>query len=662
METVVKIRKYRTLEPKNSEFFTSDSSKNVQFTLSDLAKSGLEPDDMDIYPTSVVNLADGAIAGYQIPYYDLKGQILKSSDNFLTMYRTKFDYPSGLKGSKYPKYLGPSAEYLGKNGLPTSIPYISPKIHLMVSDELIIAEGEKKTAAIIKILSLPAIGIGGCQMWRDPDGSGNIHPWILQLLENRGIKVVKIVPDGDVLRYDICTAYGTLAFNLKRAGYTVNIIHTPDKIDACLVNWGSTSSDNFLALQCLHPDDLVQSPKSLISAYNLAFKTDSKGSATVHQHTSNIMALMERHKAFPEIWLNQDSNTIMIGEESSEPNLTNMRIANYFQYNLGFDKVNSRTIHDCVLSLARGNKKSPFLDWIQNQEWDGTARLDKWLSTHWGVVESPYSNEVGAKWLISACARLDKPGTKIDWMMIVIGPQGVGKTTMPEMFFGKENSLPLYGDQNDKDLHMLMHSRLCIGFDELDSFSKKEASTLKAMITRSEDAFRPPYGQVVEKFPRRFTLYGCGNRYEFIQHDPSGYRRYAVIEVGQLLDFNGLEQNRAQLWAEAWYRYNKGCKFWEVENASVNAEKYVVPNLLEDRVLNWIENERVSKHAHTIKDGKFWFSMTSLMHGIGMEDDVKNTNVTRDIAGIIRKLGATSTNTSGPNGRRGRWYILALDL
>jgi virulence-associated protein E len=658
METVVKMRKYRTLEPKNVEFFTTDASKNVKFTLDDLARSGLQPEDMDIYPTSVINLADGAVAGYQIPYYDLKGQILKDKDNYPTMWRTKFEYPTGVKG---PKYLGPSTEALGKCQLPPSIPYIPPQIHRMESNELIIAEGEKKTASIIKLLQLPAIGIGGCQMWRDPDGSGNTHPWILELLRCRNTTSIIIVPDGDIARYDISTAYGTLSRALEYAGFKVQILHPPGKIDDLLVQWGSDRIVNWAEIPKRSPSDLVQSTKSLITRYSLSFKTDAKGNPTVHQHTSNIMRLMEEHPAFPKVWLNQDNNTVMIGEEKSEPNRTDMDLANYFQYNLGFDKVSDRVIHNCVLSLARTNRRSPFLDYVNAQAWDGKPRLDTWLSDFWGCENTDYSREIASKWLVSACARLDKPGTKIDWMLIVVGPQGVGKTTMPFVLF-PDNARTLYGEQNDKDLHMLMHSALCVGFDELDSFGKRESSNLKAMITRNEDAFRPPYGAIVEVFPRRFTLYGCGNRYEFLQHDPSGYRRYAIVEVTQLLDFTGLEAGRDQLWAEAWDRYrNGGVRFWEVKNASANSEKYAVPNVIEEMIINYIETERIAKQATTVKDGFIWLQMPGILQRLDMEREIKNTNITREISGILRKLGAVTFQGSGPMGKRGRWYKVAID-
>lgn len=659
MENVVKIRRYRTADVAENQFFTSNNaSKNQEYALSDLSKSGLTPDDIEADCPRAMKLADGATSGYIIPYFDLKGNPLVDAERRLTMWRSKFDYPIGVKG---PKYLGPSTETLAKYGLPASIPYIPPQIHSLSGTELICAEGEKKTAAIIKLLQLPAFGIGGCQMWRDPDGSGRPHPWILELLKNRDTTSLIIVPDGDIARYDIATAYGTFARALEYEGFTVQILHPPGKIDDLLVQWGDNCKANWADVPKRSPGDLVQSPKSLITRYSLSFKSDAKGNPTVHQHTSNIMRLMGEHPAFPKVWLNQDNAQVMIGDTPAEPHRTEMDIANYFQYNLGMDKVNDRVIHNCVMSLARTNKRSPFLDYIRGLEWDGKCRLDNWLNEYWGAETSPYTSEIGVKWLVSACARMDKPGTKLDWMMITVGKQSTGKTSMPAILF-KGAYLPLYGEHNDKDLHLLLHSHLCVGFDELDSFGKREASNLKAMITRNEDAFRPPYGISVEVFPRRFTLYGCGNKYEFLQHDPSGYRRYAVVEITRLLDFKRLEQDRDQLWAEAWQRYQTGgVDYWEVAGASENSEKYAVPNLIEEMIVNYIETERFAKHANTVKDGFIWLQMPGILQKLDMERELKNANITREISGILRKLGAVSFQGSGPMGKRGRWYKIALE-
>lgn len=644
---------FKVPKPAESQFFVLDDSKNQDFMRQDLAKSGLTPDDIFAYTTPFLK-KEGASAAYGIPYFDLSGRALTDKDGFPVMWRARFKLPEFDRSSRYTQ---PNAEQLLKFELPTHIPYLHPEIFKIEGDTLVCCEGEKKTVSVIKNLRLPAFGIGGCHMWRDPDKSGSIHRWITQLATLRGIKKFLIIPDGDVMRYDICSAYGTFAHSLRAAGYEVEIVDTGGKIDDLLLSWGASANECFAALPKLNPDSLVQSPDSLARRYNLAFSTDSKGKITVYQHTANIMRLMEEHDAFPKLWRNTDTNRVMVGEKAAQPDLTEMDIANYFQHNLRFEKVTSRVVYSCIQALSKKNSRSPFLEYVRSRLWDGKPRLISWLPRLWGTEDSDYIREVAAKWLISACARLDKPGTKIDWMLIVIGPQATGKTSMPGILF-KGSNLTLYGEQNDKDLHMLMHSSLCVGFDELDSFGKRESSNLKAMITRNEDAFRPPYGASVEVFPRRFTLYGCGNRYEFLQHDSSGYRRYAVVEVTKLLDFAGLEAERDQLWAEAWHRYTEGgVKYWEVEGASLEAEKYVVEDPKQGMIIDLITRWKKQRPDGMIKNNQIYFTLAGVQIGLGMEPLKGNTFQNREMGAILHSLYGKPKNTTGPKGQQ-KYYIV----
>lgn len=636
-----------------SQFITE--TPNKEFMHSDLGRSGLGPVNMKAYTHPMLQLRDGATAGYIIPYYGLDHQPISNEKGELIMYRLRLARPEFSKGSRYSQ---PTGETLGKYGLPATLPYIHPMNKNLGGKDVICAEGEKKAASILKILGLPTFGIGGCQMWRHPDGSGAVHPWIKAFLTQRGADTVTIVPDGDIFRYDICNAYGTFARALEAEGFKVRILNPGDKIDDLLVRWGPEAESAFASLPPLDVNSLVQSPNSLIKKFGLAFRTDSKDRPVVHQHTANIMRVMESHPGIPRIWKNTDTSRVHIGEKIAEPNLTELEIANYFQYNLGFDKVNHRTIFTCVDGMARINARSPMLDWIKQQTWDGKARLDTWMIDHWGMEDSVYTREVSAKWLLSACARMDKPGTKVDWMMIVVGKQGTGKTSMPGVVF-RGHALTLYGEHNDKDLHMLLHSALCVGFDELDSFGRREASNLKAMITRTEDAFRPPYGMSVEVFPRRFTLYGCGNKHEFLQYDPSGYRRYAILEADKLLDFKGLEDNLAQIWAEAYARYsNGGSRWWEIENTSEHAENHVVSNALEEQVYGYVDSLRQAKHTNNTIDGKVYFTYAGLIAAIA-PNQANNPRYASEVNAILRKLGAEQKNGVNPVTRRtGRYFMV----
>ncbi len=658
-KNVVPFRQFHALRQPASEFIAAtQGTENADFAFDDLAKSGLTPDNMFVDAHPLIRRRVDCKAAYVIPYFGLDGKPLVNDQGEFIMWRTRMKYPEFHRGNRYDQ---PAGETLAKYGLPPYIPYIHPKALSLEGDTIVCAEGEKKAAAIIKFLGIPTFGIGGCQMWRDPSGSGSIHPWIKRLFELRGCSKLVIVPDGDVFRYDICNAYGTFARAAEAAGLSVTILNPGTKIDDALVSWGADAATRWAGIPAIPVGDLVQSPRSLVEKYRLAFKSDAKGNVVVHQHSSNIMRLMEEHPAFPKVWRNLDTNRVMIGEQVAQPDATEMDLTNYFQHYLGFEKAHHRLLFSCIQALSKRNARSPMLDWVSSLNWDGKPRLDTWMCRLWGVEDEKYNREIQSKWLISACARLDKPGTKIDWIMIVVGPQKTGKTTMPSILF-PGNSLTLYGEQNDKDLHMLFHSALVVGFDELDSFNRKEANTLKAMITRESDSFRPPYGASIEVFPRRFTLYGCGNRYEFLQSDPSGYRRYPVIQVDRLLDFAQLETERPQLWAEAWARYRSGTvKFWEVEGASEKASQFSIGDPLGDQILNWVYAQCMNKASTCIKDGQLYFNVTQLLTGLNRESDLKNTGIVRDVGNLLCTGGIQKGTGRAPvPGMLGRFYVVDI--
>lgn len=631
--------------PEISTGFFDNSGINKTFMLEDLARSGLSPFHLGAHaPTlPMLNSGDSAKeACYIIPYFDLEGQPILSSDGYPVFYRQRMKLPEFSKESRYTQ---PSSKQLIKYNLPGFLPYIHPLTRKLKGERVYCAEGEKKTVSVLRYLGQPTFGIGGCQMWRDPNGSGGIHPWIRDLLEKSGANTVTIIPDGDLFRYDICNAYGTFAHVLREQGYEVEIIQTPGKIDDLFVGWGADAAAEFDKLTRVTPDELVQSPAMLAKKYYLAYRETKDGVTVPHQNTSNLTILLENHPGFDKIWLNLDTNKINVGEQEMIPQRTEVEITNYFQHNLGFDKVNTNQIWTCVAAIARKNSASPFFDWIREQVWDGVPRLETWLNRLWGVKQDELSAELGSKFLVGACARLDKPGTKVDWIMITIGPQGTGKSSMPKVLF-QGNSSIMYGESTDKDFHMKLHSSLVTGFDEMDSFGKREMSFLKAMISSEQDTFRPPYGRTTEVFKRRFMLYGSGNRNDFLQYDPSGYRRYPTVMVTKKLEFDLLNKELSQMWAEAWALYTKGVDVSQIFSwKDENAEEFVIISSLEEQMILALEKHKEKK-----------FIMTELMMWMGLNTNSLNSNVTRELSGFLRKLGYEQKRARTETGPRRVWF------
>lgn len=608
------------------------SKENKSFCESDLARSGLVTEDLCAQFDDEIVLPESAQAGYLIPYWGLDGRALTYADQEISMYRVRVLYPEHVPGSRYTQ---PSGTALNARGLPSSVPYVHPALFRLPTQELICAEGEKKTASILKHLGRAAFGIGGCQMWRDTIDKRRVHPWILKLLAQVGAKKLLIVPDGDILRYDICTSYSAFALAIRDLGLEVELLHPSGKIDDMIARDGAAAWDSIPRIPLR---GLVVNPANISERYGLAFKTSAQGFPVVHQNSSNVTKLLMQMPQFDPFWKNLDTGQTMWGEENFTFEQGDMELANYFQHNLMLEKVSQGTVRACVTALASRNGRSPFFDEVTGFTWDGVSRLESWMIRHWGAADTPHVRQISRKWLIASCARMAQPGKKIDWMLITQGPQGVGKTWMPTVFFGKLAKLAM-GDQQLKDLQLLIHSGLILGFDELDSFGRRETSELLALITAESDDFRPPYAHNTSPHPRRCLFYGSCNKGAFLQHNPDGYRRFAIVTVPRKLDFKALGEERNQLWAESWYRFqHESINYWEIDGATEVAQLYSIPNALEDQILQWIAGQVRSKQMPLVA-GKLEFGIPQLLVGIASEREGRNPYFMRDVHAIIRAIG-----------------------
>jgi len=136
---------------------------------------------------------------------------------------------------------------------------------------------------------------------------------------------------------------------------------------------------------------------------------------------------------------------------------------------------------------------------------------------------------------IRLAARTLYPGCKADEVLILQGKPGCGKT---EYFVNKLGDRRYYAELNpnesDKDERMKIN-RVAIGdMNEIENtFTKKDIGALKAFITNRDDTFRLPYGRKIVSYPRHCVLVGTANSSELLR-DPTGNRRYQIVEVGQI--------------------------------------------------------------------------------------------------------------------------------
>jgi predicted P-loop ATPase len=215
--------------------------------------------------------------------------------------------------------------------------------------------------------------------------------------------------------------------------------------------------------------------------------------------------------------------------------------------------------------IARDHSFHPVLDYLKRCKWDGEKRLDTWLYVYLGAKDTPYVRAVGAKWIISAVARVNEPGCKADCVLVLEGPQGAKKSTAVARLAGRWGTDEI-AELGTKDAAQQLRGVWIIELAELESMTKGEVNRIKAFISRSTDRYRQSYGRLVAEYPRQCVFVGTANQYKYLR-DETGNRRFWPVKCG-VIKLDKLAEDRDQLWAEAYERYQNGEKWW-LENDDI---------------------------------------------------------------------------------------------
>ena len=235
--------------------------------------------------------------------------------------------------------------------------------------------------------------------------------------------------------------------------------------------------------------------------------------------------------------------------------MDDLRLANYVAERHGLVVGNPVTIEQAVMMAAQDLVYNPVRDELQAVTWDKIARCEHWMVDCLGAADSQYVRRVSLYFLLSLVARVFEPGCQMDYMLVLQGGQGAGKSSVLQVLGGLH-----YGAGSfrigDKDALQALQGRLIFNFNELDSLSRAEGTAIKGFITERTDRFRPPYAKGFQAFPRNCVLTGDTNQGEFLR-DATGERRFWVVHCADI-DVPKMIEWRAQLLAEALHLYNQG--------------------------------------------------------------------------------------------------------
>jgi putative DNA primase/helicase len=252
-------------------------------------------------------------------------------------------------------------------------------------------------------------------------------------------------------------------------------------------------------------------------------------------------------------------------------------------------KVPERDLKAAIDLAATKSSFHPVRDFLNARVWDGVKRLDTLFIRYLGAPDTACTRAISRLTLLGAVTRVFEPGHKFDFVTILEGLQGKGKSTFIEIL-AKSWFVELEGNLDDrKGLVEKMQGAWIIEIPELSGFGRSEIQAIKAMFSASKDKVRLAYDRRGKDFLRQCIFIGSTNDAEYLR-DPTGGRRFwPVVCTVEAIDTNLLRGEIDQIWAEAVAAY----RAMRLEHPKGNLPLYLTDKEAQAEALEMQESRRV---------------------------------------------------------------------
>lgn len=220
-----------------------------------------------------------------------------------------------------------------------------------------------------------------------------------------------------------------------------------------------------------------------------------------------------------------------------------------------------RVVADALSEALFENTLHPVKEYLTGLAWDGVPRIDALLVDYLGAEDSEYTRAVTRKMLTAAVARVMNPGCKFDNMLVMVGPQGIGKSYLLKKL-GREWFSDSLTTVQGKEAYEQLQGAWILEVGELSAMRRAEVEAVKHFLSKQIDSFRVAYGRHISIFPRQCVFFGSTNKEEFLV-DKTGNRRFWPVKTRVQPCTRDLfaeltEEEINQIWAEAMAAWRAG--------------------------------------------------------------------------------------------------------
>lgn len=255
------------------------------------------------------------------------------------------------------------------------------------------------------------------------------------------------------------------------------------------------------------------------------------------------------------------------------------QLISYIDENYG--TFSARNYDIAVTKVTDDRSYHPIREYLKSlPEWDGIKRVETLLIDYLGARDNNYVRTVTRKTLCAAVMRVKNPGIKFDPMLVLNGPQGIGKSTLIAKLAGEwfSDSLSL-SDTKDKTAAEKLQGYWILEIGELAGLRKAETETLRSFISRQNDIYRAAFGKRATPHPRQCIFFGTTNAENGYLRDTTGNRRFWPVKTpggGNKHSWQLTKEDIDQIWAETCFYVDSGEKLIlpiEVENFAKNEQR-----------------------------------------------------------------------------------------
>ncbi len=234
----------------------------------------------------------------------------------------------------------------------------------------------------------------------------------------------------------------------------------------------------------------------------------------------------------------------------------------------------------------------PYKDYMKNlPAWDGKDHIGE-LSKTIKTENQPYWETCLRKWLVGLVASANEDDKINHQVVVLVGPQGVGKSTWIKILLPKELRNYLYNGKlngNDKDNVILLQQCLIINLEEFQDI-KNKFENLKDLITKESTQLRRAYAKFSEHITQYASFIASTNDKQFLA-DETGNRRFLCHSVIDINYKHSIDMNK--VFAQAQHLYKKGFKYWfdgeEIKQIEINNEKFQCKSEIEETICKFLE-------------------------------------------------------------------------